>query len=134
MAELPDNVRAYLEEVRLAVFGTTNRDGSAHLTGLWYELRGNEIILNTGTASKKVRNLRRDPRASVCVIDLNPARHVTIDGTVTFDEDHVVDDLVSLASRYAGKEAGPGIAQNIAKIPHVTLKLSIDKVHTFGKI
>ncbi len=134
MAELPDNVRAYLDEVRLAVFGSTNRDGSVHLTGLWYELRGNEIILNTGTASKKVRNLRRDPRASVCVIDLNPARHVTIEGTVTFDEDHVQDDLVSLASRYAGEEAGPGIAQNIAKIPHVTLKLSIDKVHTFGKI
>jgi hypothetical protein len=33
-----------------------------------------------------------------------------------------------------GKEAGPGIAQNIAKIPHVTLKLNIDRVVTFGKI
>jgi hypothetical protein len=46
------------------------------------------IILNTGVAFRKVRNLRRDPRASVCVTDLNPARHVTLEGTMTFDEAH----------------------------------------------
>jgi PPOX class probable F420-dependent enzyme len=134
MAELAENIRQYLQEPRIAVFGSINRDGSAHLTGLWYELRDNEIILNTGTASKKVRNLRRDPRASVCVQDHNPARHVTIEGTVTFDEEHVQDDLTRLATRYAGPDAGPGIAQNIAKIPHITIKLSIDKVKTFGKV
>jgi PPOX class probable F420-dependent enzyme len=134
VAELAENVRAFLEDVHLVVIATINRDGSSHQTGLWYELRGDTIIMNTGTASKKVRNLRRDPRASVCVTDLNPARHVTIEGTVTFDEDHVLDDLTSLASRYAGKEAGPGIAGNIAKVPHVTLKLSIDSIRTFGKI
>ncbi len=134
MTELADNVRAYLQEVRLAVFGSTNRDGTPHLTGLWYELRDNTVILNTTTKSKKVRNLRRDPRASVCVIDMNPPRHVTIDGTVTFDEDHVLDDLVILASRYAGAEAGSKMAENIAKVPHITLKLSIDSVRTFGKI
>jgi hypothetical protein len=59
---------------------------------------------------------------------------VAIDGTVTFDEEHVLEDLVTLASRYAGKEAGPGIAENISKVPHITLKLAIDKVRTFGKI
>ena len=134
MAELADNVRAFLEETRQAVFGSINRDGSPHITGLWYQLRGDTIILNTGTASHKVRNLRRDPRASVCVIDHNPARHVTIEGTVTFDKEHVLEDLVSLASRYAGPEAGPKIAENISKVPHITLKLSIDKVKTFGKI
>jgi PPOX class probable F420-dependent enzyme len=134
MVELPDNVRTYLEDVHLAVIATSNSDGSVHQTALWYELRGDSIIMNTATAAKKVRNLRRDPRASVCVPDLNPARHVTIDGRVTVDEDHVLEDLTSLASRYAGKEAGPGIAHNIAKIPHITLELSIDRFRTFGKI
>jgi PPOX class probable F420-dependent enzyme len=134
MTELADNVRTYLEDVHLCVIGTTNKDGSPHQAGLWYELRDDTIIMNTGTASKKVRNLRRDPRASVMVIETNPPRHVCVDGIVTFDEEHVLDDLVSLASRYAGKDAGPGIAQNIAKVPHITLKLKIEKVRTFGKI
>src|SRR5438067_1702127 len=113
MAEIPDNVRQYLQDKRLAVFGCTNRDGSPHLTGLWYELRGDTLILNTGTASTKVRNLRRDPHASVCVIDHEAVRHVTVEGTVTFDEEHVLEDLTALASRYAGPEAGPNIAQSI---------------------
>ncbi|MDE3076155.1 MAG: PPOX class F420-dependent oxidoreductase [Chloroflexota bacterium] len=134
MAELQDNVRKYLEEVHFAVIGTVNQDGTPHQTALWYELRGNEIIMNTGKGTKKVRNLKRDPRASVCVP--GQSKHVSIAGTVSFDEDdaHVLSDLTALAGRYAGKEAGPGIAQNIAKIPHVTLKLSIDRVSTFGQI
>src|SRR5262249_17520227 len=118
----------------LAVISTMNRDGSPHSTALWYELRDGSIIMNTGSAAKKVRNLRRDPRASVCVAALDPARRVTVSGTVTFDDVHVMEDLTSLASRYVGKEAGPGVAQNIAKIPHITLKLSIDRVTTFGKV
>jgi PPOX class probable F420-dependent enzyme len=134
VAELADNVRTFLEDVHLAVIATTNRDNSVHQTALWYQLRGDTLILNTGLATKKVRNLRRDPRASVCVAALDPARHVTVEGSVTFDEAHILEDLTSLASRYAGNEAGPGIAANIAKIPHVTLILSIDRVRTFGKI
>ena len=134
MAQLAENVRAFLEDVHLAVITTINPDGSPHQTALWYELRGDSIVINTGTASKKVRNLRRDPRASVCMAALNPARHVTIEGVATFDEDHVLEDLTSLASRYAGEKAGPGIAANIAKIPHITVKLSADRVRTFGKI
>lgn len=136
MADLPDNVRAFLDGMHLAVIGSTNADGSPHATALWYALRDDAIIMNTTVKSRKVRNLRRDPRASVCITDLNPARHVTLIGSVTFDadEDHVLQDLVSLATRYAGPEAGPTIAQNIARIPHITLKLNIDRVVTFGNI
>jgi PPOX class probable F420-dependent enzyme len=134
MTDLDANVRAYLEDVHLCVLATTNKDGSAHVAGLWYELRGDTIVMNTGTASRKVRNLKRDARASVIVMESNPPRHVSVEGTVTFDDSQVLDDLVTLASRYAGPEAGPGIAQNIAKIPHISLKLKIEKVRTFGKI
>jgi PPOX class probable F420-dependent enzyme len=135
MPPLDDNVRAYLEEVRFAVIATSNRDGSVHQTALWYVLRpDNTLMLNTGSASKKVRNLKRDKRASVCVVDLPQARHVTLEGTIVFDDAHVMEDLTTLATRYAGPEAGPGIAANISKSPHVSLILTVDRVKTFGKI
>jgi PPOX class probable F420-dependent enzyme len=134
MADLADNVRAFLEETRFAVVGTTNRDGSPHLTALWYALRGNTILMNTSATAKKVRNLQRDAHASVCVVDVGQARHVTLEGTVSQDDAHVLEDLTALASRYAGAEAGPGIAANIAKVPHVSLILNVDRVKTFGKI
>ena len=134
MSELADNVRTYLQTVNLAVIATSNRDGSPHQTTLWYELRGDDIIMNTTTASKKIRNLRRRPWASVCVYEVSPSRHVTVEGPVEFDDSQVLEDLTALASRYAGAEAGPGIAANIAKVPHITVRLKIEKVRTFGKI
>jgi len=81
-----------------------------------------------------VRNLKSDPRASVLVVDGTQARHVALEGTVTFDDSHVIEDLTEIASRYLGKEAGPGVAANIAKIPHVTVILTVERVKTFGKI
>src|ERR1051325_6680714 len=110
MAQLADSVRAFLQEKRFAVIATTNRDGSPHQTALWFELRGDTVVMNTGVASKKVRNLKRDPHASVLVVDSDQARHVAVEGTVSFDDSHVLEDLTALASRYAGQEAGPGIA------------------------
>lgn len=134
MPPLADNVRAFLEEVRFATIASTNRDGSPHQTALWYALRGDSIVMNTGVATKKVRNLKRDSRASVCVVDATEARHVTLEGTVAFDDSKVAEDLTEIASRYVGREAGPGVAANIAKIPHVTLVLTVERVKTFGKI
>jgi len=134
MTDIADNVRAFLSEVRFGTIATTNADGSPHQAGLWYELRGDTIVLNTGTTSKKVRNLKRDPRASVLVVDAKEARHVCVEGTVTFDDAHVDADLVALASRYLGPEVGPGVAGNISKVPHVSLVLKIDRVKTFGKV
>ena len=115
MPQIAETVRAFLEEVRFAVIATTNRDGSPHQAALWYELRGETIVMNTGAQSRKVLNLKRDPRASVTIVDSTQARHVTLEGTVTLDDRHVQEDLTALASRYAGAEAGPGIAANIAK-------------------
>ena len=78
--------------------------------------------------------MRARPWASVCVYALDPPRHVTVSGPVELDESRVVEDLTAIASRYVGAEAGPGVAANIAKIPHITLRLRPEKVTTFGKV
>lgn len=131
---LSDNVRAFLQQKLLGVIGTSNADGTPHLTALWYELRDDTIVMNTTTASKKVRNVRRRPWASVCVVEHDPSRHVTVEGPIELDESSVMEDLTALASRYLGADAGPGVAANIAKVPHITIRMKIEKVRTFGKI
>ena len=52
MTEIAENVRAFLSQINLCVIATSNRDGSPHQTALWYLLDGDEILLNTATASK----------------------------------------------------------------------------------
>src|SRR5207249_4043184 len=67
--KLSERARAYLNELRFAVLGTINRDGTPQLTTMWYLLEGDIIVMNTKVGRAKERNMRRDPRISVCIAD-----------------------------------------------------------------
>ena len=69
-----DEVAAFLEEERTVVCATVGPRGWPHLMPLWYVLRertggrpGPQLWAWTYAASQKVRNLERDPRATLQV-------------------------------------------------------------------
>jgi PPOX class probable F420-dependent enzyme len=62
-------VRELLEARLVGVLATLERDGSAHAVPLWLAAEDGAILLATGSASRKVRNLERDPRATLVVHD-----------------------------------------------------------------
>jgi PPOX class probable F420-dependent enzyme len=64
----------FLHEERTVVCATIGRDGWPHLMPLWYVVRdapppepGGELWAWTYAASQKVRNLERDPRATLTI-------------------------------------------------------------------
>ena len=61
----PEEVAAFLDEQRVLVCATNGRDGWPHLMPLWYVVRDGELWAWTYAKSQKVRNLERDPRATV---------------------------------------------------------------------
>jgi PPOX class probable F420-dependent enzyme len=131
--ELRGDVRRFLEEKRFGVLATTNEDGSPQQTVMWYEPRGDAIMMNTLRGRKKDRNLLRDPRASLCVAE--DYRYVTVVGTITMDDDPAVGqaDIAALARRYLGSERAAEQVQEIyAHQERVTLYLSIDRVDVHG--
>src|SRR4051794_22888556 len=98
--ELTPAVRAFLDGPRYAVIATINESGMPQLTAIWYELQGDEVLLNTAAGRLKDRNLRRDPRLCLCVVD--GERYVTLYGRATLYDDQAqahADD-VHLAIRY----------------------------------
>jgi PPOX class probable F420-dependent enzyme len=58
---------AFLDEQRVLTCASIGPDGWPHLAPLWYVVRGGTVWAWTYTASQKVRNLERDPRASLQV-------------------------------------------------------------------
>jgi PPOX class probable F420-dependent enzyme len=58
-------VAAFLEEQRTVVCATNGVHGWPHLMPLWYVVRNGEIWAWTYAKSQKVRNLQRDPRATL---------------------------------------------------------------------
>ncbi|MDQ3768815.1 MAG: pyridoxamine 5'-phosphate oxidase family protein [Actinomycetota bacterium] len=60
-----EEVAALLDEERTLVCATMGRDGWPHLMPLWYVVRDGTVWAWTYAASQKVRNLERDPRATI---------------------------------------------------------------------
>jgi PPOX class probable F420-dependent enzyme len=67
--ELLALAKAFLAERRLGIIATGRQDGSPQLTIVSYRFHGEDIVINTGTATAKVKNIRRRPRVSLAVTD-----------------------------------------------------------------
>ena len=44
-------------------------DGSPQITQVWVDTDGEHVLVNTAEGRQKVRNVRRDPRVAVNVVD-----------------------------------------------------------------
>lgn len=131
--ELRDDVRAFLDEKRFGVLATINSDGSPQQSVMWYEPRGDIIMMNTLRGRKKDRNLQKDARASVCVED--GSRYVTMEGTITVVDDPAVAqaDIAALARRYSGPEEGDRMAREVFGLQERrSLLLTVDRVDVHG--
>ena len=126
---LDPKVRDFLNEKRFAVLATINPDGSPQQTVMWYELRGDTIVMNTTLSRVKGKNLMRDPRISVCFED--GYTFVTISGAAELhdDQETAQADIRALAIRYHGEEQGDQQAREVfAKQERVSIYLPITHV------
>jgi len=69
-------VRELLDERVVAVLATLEPDGSVHAVALWLVPVDDSVVFATNGGSRKVRNLRRDPRATVVLHDSRPGFEV----------------------------------------------------------
>jgi PPOX class probable F420-dependent enzyme len=131
--KLSDAARSFLEEKRFAVLATINADGTPQQTIIWYELQGDEIMMNTRDGRVKANNLRRDPRASICVED--GYRGVTILGAVQLNADQEIAqaDIRRLAVMNHGPEKGAAMADNnFSAQRRLTIRLPIERLVLYG--
>ena len=121
--ELSADVRAFLQGKHFGKLATVQKDGSPHVTPVWYMLEDGKVIVNTTTERVKYFNVRRDPRVAL-LID-NGYSYVMIAGRarVAEERDHK-KDIETLAVRYMGEEAGKKAArERYWRDPRVSLEI-----------
>jgi PPOX class probable F420-dependent enzyme len=62
-------VRRLIEGKNFAHIATLMPDGSPQNSAVWIEMDGDNISFNTAEGRVKPRNLRRDPRVAVSIVD-----------------------------------------------------------------
>ena len=107
MAKRRDQIRMtdeeiwkFVEERKSLQVATLNRDGTPHLTTLWFAVVDGEISFETFTKSQKIVNLKRDPRIAVLLeagTDYGELRGVSINGTAQLHSDPEVVHRYALA-------------------------------------
>ena len=102
---LTDLARELLAGPNFASIATTSADGTPQQTVVWVGERDGHVVFSTVRGRAKERNLVRDPRISVLVLDAeDPYRFVTLVGTATL-EDEGADDLIrAMCRKYTGGE------------------------------
>lgn len=101
-----DALRLLGKGKNLAIIATIMPDGSPQATAVWVDTDGEHVRFNTAEGRVKTKNLRRDPRVAVAILNAdNPYEQVTIRGRVVeFVHEGAVEHIDSLARKYVGTE------------------------------
>jgi PPOX class probable F420-dependent enzyme len=107
---LSDRDRRILEAPNFASIATARPDGAPHVSTVWIDLDGDDVLINTAEGLVKTDNVRRDPRVSICVFDQQEDAYeqVVIHGSVVDITPEGADEHIdSLAKKYLGVEVYP---------------------------
>ena len=105
MTALPDDVRALFEGANYAHLATVLPSGAPHSVPVWTGIEGEHVVFFTQPASRKARNLARDPRVAFSITDHDqPYRMAQIRGRVasTVEGDEALEIIDRLAVKYTG--------------------------------
>jgi PPOX class probable F420-dependent enzyme len=87
-----------------ATLATIGRDGQPHLTVIWLERDGDELVYSTTVDRQQYKNIVRDPRVTLMIVPpADPYVYAEVRGTVTVtpDTDRELPDRLS--HKYTGK-------------------------------
>src|SRR5437764_3371207 len=102
-----------LEEAQIAIISTILPDGSPQSTSVWVDVEpdGSHVLINTVEGHLKLKNIRRDPRVAVTVVDAQVRfRTVTVRGTVVEllgPDRGSTEHIDKLAQKYMGRDRYP---------------------------
>jgi PPOX class probable F420-dependent enzyme len=99
-----------LQEKHVAILSTVMTDGSPQATPVWVDVEpdGTYVLINTVEGHIKQKNVSRNPRVAVTVVDSqNPYRTVLVRGIVVEQrgpDQGANEHIDKLAQKYTGRE------------------------------
>lgn len=119
---IPDKYLDLFRKRAFAGLATLMPDGSPQVTPVWCDFDGDHVIVNSARGRQKDRNLRRDRRVALAIMDPdNPYRYLEIRGKVVdIQEEGAAVHVNKMAQKYLGVEkypyAQPGEVRVLYKI------------------
>lgn len=114
----------------LCKFASINRDGSPHITPIWFMYENSRFIVTTPQSTVKAQNVRRDKRVALLVDD--GETYLLVTGNARISKGISAErNTEKLAVRYEG-EGGKKKAVELLKERHITMEVTPWKVISQG--
>ena len=103
-SSIPSALIPLLDSTAVAFVSTIGPKGEPQTTPIWFLRHDDAVQFSRVDGRQKLRNLRRDPRASVVIADpADPTRYLELRGTVTLTEDPDCALERTVAIKYRGE-------------------------------
>lgn len=108
-SNMSPEVAKLIEDKNLAFVATLMKNDSPQITPVWIDLVDGIILVNTAKGRVKQRNVSRDPRVAISIVDRNnPYNMVTIQGNVVEQTTEGADKHIDkMAKKYLGVDKYP---------------------------
>ncbi|HXW37617.1 MAG TPA: PPOX class F420-dependent oxidoreductase [Nitrososphaerales archaeon] len=128
MTKLAENVVEFIARPLFGKIATVSRDGTPHVTPIWYMYVDGKLLVNTAHGRVKYGNMKRTGRAALLVDD--GYGYVLFSGRARrATERDPLKDIETLAVRYNGEEQGKKQTREVfARQKRVTFEIIPDKV------
>lgn len=107
--KIPEKYLDLFEKRAFAEVATIMPDGSPQVTPVWVDYDGEYVIFNTARGRQKDKNLSRDRRVALSIMDPeNPYRYLQVRGVVVETTEEGADRHIDkMAKKYLGKDHYP---------------------------
>lgn len=107
--QIPANFTDLFDKRAFGQLGTLMPSGWPQVTPVWVDYDGTYVIFNSARGRQKDRNVRRDPRVAITVVDPdNPYRYLEVRGRVAEITEQGADAHIDrLAKKYLGVDTYP---------------------------
>jgi PPOX class probable F420-dependent enzyme len=128
---IPDKYRDLFTKRAFASLATLMPDGGPQVTPVWVDLEGDLVLVNTARGRQKDKNMRRDPRVAMAIIDPeNPYRYLEIRGRIAeITEEGADAHIDKMAKKYLGADKYPYRQPSETR---VIFKIQPERVNTMG--
>ncbi len=128
---IPEKYRDLFTKRAFASLATLMPDGSPQVTPVWCDLDGDLVIVNSARGRQKDKNIRRDPRVALAIIDPeNPYRYLEIRGRVVEITEQGADAHIDkMAKKYLGADKYPYRQPSEVR---VMFKVQPERTNTMG--
>ncbi len=128
---IPDKYRDLFTKRAFASLATLMPDGSPQVTPVWVDLEGDLVLVNTARGRQKDKNMRRDSRVAMAIIDPeNPYRYLEIRGRIAeITEEGADAHIDKMAKKYLGADKYPYRQPSETRVIY---KIQPERVSTMG--